>query len=158
MLGLGCCALLSGCGDPIGPKILQLAQNRARWESQNVHSYTIHQTNSCFCGYSGQTVAVQVQADAVASVRLVATGEEIDKRGWQTVPELFDFAERLLGTPNYKVTVRYEPSMGFPTNIDYACPKNLLDCGSSSVIRLVPQPNMAATHAVQRSPTLSLRN
>ena len=135
-----CLMAVAGCGDINGPKLLSLAKNRALWDAQRMTSYTFHQTNSCFCEFSGQPVAVRVEADTVHSVRLVSTGAVLPKTGWVTIPGLFDRAEELLTTPDLTVKLEYEPSTGHPTFIGITCPDDWLDCGGTSVIRLVPTP------------------
>jgi hypothetical protein len=129
--------LLAACSDSTGPSLFELAQKRALWQSQNLHFYTIEETISCFCAYSGQPIAIQVDADTVTSVHLVATGQEISKQGWQTVPQLFDYIEQLIETSDYTVKVRFDPSFGHPTFIEYSCGPNIADCGSSTTLRLL---------------------
>jgi hypothetical protein len=129
--------LLAACSDATGPTRFEIAQKRALWQSQNLHFYTIEETISCFCAYSGQPIAIQVDADTVTSVRLVATGQEISKQGWQTVPQLFDYIEQLIVTPDYTVKVTFDPAFGHPTLIEYSCPPNISDCGSTTTLRLL---------------------
>jgi hypothetical protein len=138
MLGMCTAVLLAGCGDITAPKLVELARNRALWESQRLHFYFFHQTDGCFCQYSGQTVAIRVDADTVTSATLVATGEQLSNRGWLTIPKLFDYAQGLLEDKNLRVELRYDPNMGHPTLIDFSCPPNTLDCGRSTRILLVP--------------------
>ena len=140
-LSLAAWVALVSCGDLAGPKLLSLSRNRALWDSQNLHSYTYHQTSSCFCEFSGQTIAVRVEADTVASVSIVSTGQEIRKDFWLTIPGLFDYAAELLRAPDLSVKLEYEPSTGHPTFIGVSCPSNVLDCGGTRVIRLVPTPS-----------------
>lgn len=138
-LALYAAILLAGCSDSTGPTLFELAQKRALWQSQNLHFYTIEETISCFCAYSGQPIVIQVDADTITSVRLVPTGEEISKQGWQTIPQLFDYIERLMKTPDYTVKATFDPSFGHPTFIEYSCGPNIADCGSSTTVRLLPR-------------------
>lgn len=139
--------LAAGCSDITGLKVIQLAQNRALWESQRLHSYTVQQTVSCFCQYSGQPVNVRVDADTVTSAFLSSTGAQIDRQGWQTIPELFDYARQLLDGDGYTVKLRFQADLGYPELITYSCPKDLLDCGGTLTARMLMQPQALSNRA-----------
>lgn len=119
-------SLFLGCGDSTGPVSLSL--NRLRWEKQNLRDYVYTARRVCFCPESGQEVFVTVLSDAVASVRVVATGE-VSTVEWYTVTELFDLVERSFDDNYASVGVEYDPELGYPTQIDLVCHEIGLDCG-----------------------------
>ena len=138
---LGWCAgvVLLACSDATGLGLVRLAQNRGLWNSHGLHSYTFIQTDSCFCEFSGQAVAVHVDADTVTSVQLVSTGALLDKNSWQTIPELFDRAAMLVRSGGFDVTLKFDEMFGYPTLIEYSCSADILDCGGSTTIQLQTQ-------------------
>jgi hypothetical protein len=120
-------ASFTGCSDSTGP--VSLGLNRLRWENQNLLDYVYTARRGCFCPESGQEVLVTVLADRVASVRVVATGVEVNPAGWYTVPELFDLVDQSLGGSYTRVGVEYHQELGYPTEIDLVCDDTTLDCG-----------------------------
>jgi uncharacterized protein DUF6174 len=123
--------LFVACSDSTGP--FSLAMNRQRWERQNLHNYAYTGFISCFCNFPPEEVLVTVIHDAVTSVSLQSTGAEVSKEGWQTVDQLFDYAERAIADKNNHVTVEYDRKLGYPTEISVSCPA--ADCGSYVRVR-----------------------
>lgn len=120
-------SLFIGCGDSTGP--LSLTLNRARWEKQDLHDYLYTGRRVCFCPEAGQDVYVQVLADTVFSARVVGTAVELPKGQWQTVDQLFDFAQRSYRREYESVKVEYHPELGYPTLISLSCSADIPDCG-----------------------------
>jgi hypothetical protein len=126
-------SLFVGCTDSTAP--VSLGLNRARWESQDLHSYGFTMRRSCFCLHSGEDVWVAVMADTVASVSLLATGMELPKSAGYTVDGLFELAQRSYGEDhNTGVRVEYDRALGYPTLIDVVC-SDIPDCGLRMEIR-----------------------
>jgi hypothetical protein len=126
-------SLFVACRDSTGPTSLGL--NRLRWESQNLDSYTYSARKVCFCPESGEEVFVTVISDAVVSVKSVATGVEVLKAGWHTVPQLFDLVEDAVKATYESVTVEFDPELGYPTRISLMCDDTTLDCGLVMEVR-----------------------
>jgi hypothetical protein len=78
-------------------------------------------------------VLVTVFDDAVESVSLQSTGAQVAKEGWQTVDQLFDYAERAIADKNNHVTVEFDRKLGYPTEIIVSCAA--ADCGSYVRVR-----------------------
>ena len=118
--------LLASCSDSTGP--FSLALHRGRWEEQNLHEYIYTARRQCFCANSGQEVYVLVLADTVFSARAVGTNVELPRDEWYTVDELFALAQR----PEWdyeKVSVEFDPELGYPKVIELSCSDTVLDCG-----------------------------
>jgi hypothetical protein len=97
------------------------------WENQNLHDYRY--TGYLVCGECPSNrgpVFVTVLSDAVSSVKLTTTGVEISKQGWLTVEQLFDYVARQLADKSFTVRVKYDPMLGYPTEILESCPA--VDC------------------------------
>lgn len=120
-------SLFVGCSDSTAPASLTL--NRLRWERQNLHDYVYTARRMCFCPESGEEVFVLVKSDEVLRVTVVATGLEVPKAGWNTVPQLFDLVERSFGENYARVGVEYDSELGYPTQINLVCHDTTLDCG-----------------------------
>ena len=117
-----------GCSDSTGPVSLTL--NRMRWDQQNLHDYSYTSKRSCFfCPESGQEVVVAVMADTVFSATVLATGAQLPRDQWNTVPQLFDFVESALDDNYASVKVDYDSELGYPTRIHLSCDDTVLDCG-----------------------------
>lgn len=116
-----------GCSDSTGP--VSLALNRLRWDQQNLHDYSYTTMRSCsFCPESGQEVVVAVMADTVFSATVLATGVNLPRDEWSTIPQLFDLVESVLEDGYASVKVDYHPELGYPTHISITC-DDALDCG-----------------------------
>jgi hypothetical protein len=83
---------------------------------------------------------VRVDADTVTSVAVESTGQLVDKAVALTIPQLFDYVQQLLNTEDYKVSLAFQPDLGYPSLIDYSCEPSGLDCGERRSIQLVAQP------------------
>ena len=122
-----------GCTDSMAP--ISLTLNRARWEKQNLHDYSYTGRRSCFCADAGKDVNVLVLADTVFSAKVIGTNVELQKGLWQTVDELFDFAERAFGPKDQTVAVDYDPTLGYPARIKIGCSPGIADCGETIEVK-----------------------
>jgi hypothetical protein len=128
-------ALFIACRDNTAPDQLHsLRLNRLLWENQNLHDYRYAGALACGeCPLNHGPVIVTVLSDTVSSVKLTTTGVEVSKQGWQTVDQLFDYAERKLADKSWTVTLKYDPVLGYPTEIDLACPAQ--DCAVGILLK-----------------------
>jgi hypothetical protein len=128
-------ALFIGCRDNTAPdQTRSLRLNRLVWENQNLHDYRY--TGSMICGECPSNhgpVFVTVLSDTVSSVKLTTTGVEVSKQGWQTVDQLFDYAERQLADKGWTVRVEYDPVLGYPTDFFETCAA--VDCAGGVLVK-----------------------
>lgn len=132
LLLFGLVTLLAGCsflpGASLSPRdeaLRSLAQRQAQWQSSQVDDYTISITRQCFCPATELEVTV---VDGV--VTAVTKGGEPaapnDVAGLpKTVPELFALIAAQPDTA--ALTVEWDPTFGFPTNIQVDPIVNAID-------------------------------
>lgn len=121
MIRLAALSLLlaaSGCsvvgasrgGDPA------LAEARARWEARGPADYAMTQSRSCFCprDVTGP-FEVAVRDGAITSVTFDGASVPTDRA--QSVDALFDLIADAYARDAAEVRVRYDPALGYPTEI-----------------------------------------
>ena len=117
----------------------ELQKNRKRWEALEIRSYDYEHRKSCFCVPAiNKLVRVEVRDGVVARTVDLATGEEISDPHvtWPTIDELFEQTERLFGT-SYRLTIRYDRAMHFPTEISGDVPQTVDDEFTTTAENLV---------------------
>ena len=117
----------------------ELQKNRKRWEALEIRSYDYEHRKSCFCVPAiNKLVRVEVRDGVVARTVDLATGEEISDPHvtWPTIDELFEQTERLFGT-SYRLTIRYDRAMHFPTEIRGDVPQTVDDEFTTTAENLV---------------------
>ena len=103
----------------------QNAQQRARWDQQNILDYRYTVKVSCFCPPpAGQAIVVEVKNGLTTSVKNAQTGEAVDLKfleRFSTVAKLFEVIAEAEARNAAKLEVEYNPQFGFPTQamIDY---------------------------------------
>ncbi|MES3035216.1 MAG: DUF6174 domain-containing protein [Gemmatimonadota bacterium] len=131
-------AAVSGCQlgptEPYRTAREQLAQAEARWRDRGFTSYRFISGIYCFCGSVGEA-EVTVLDGSVVSVVLLADGSSLPTRSRQSVDSLFAFVRRELDRLPERLTVRYDPMLGYPSRIDWGTPEN--DGGGSITARQV---------------------
>ena len=108
------------CGDAMGPgqHVTDLEAARQRWRAQDLHTYAFTMQRSCFC-VNTRPLFVVVLSDTVAGVVDLQTGQSLDRQLGETVDGLFTFIQNAIARPAQKIQVTYDPTKGFPTEIDY---------------------------------------
>ena len=119
-----------GDGPVIGPQVPSgpaaepspdLEPARQRWAEAGLDAYTMTLQRICFCpspDYTGP-FDVTVRNGALASVEL--DGAVVDDERGMTVDELFELLDEAYARGAARVTVAFDPDLGYPTNvsIDY---------------------------------------
>lgn len=95
----------------------ELAENRRRWWDEKPAAYRATITYECFClGAGVGEWTVEVRPDRWVVLR------KPDGAGTQppvpTVDDIFAILEPEVGDPSRSVTIRYHPTLGYPTHID----------------------------------------
>ncbi|MEH2158912.1 DUF6174 domain-containing protein [Nostoc sp.] len=103
----------------------QLNFNRRLWNQANISNYRITVSNSCFCIPDARgPVVIEVRNGQTTSITSVATGQPVNPQLFQqykTIPKLFNVIQDGINRKASSLDVRYEPKLGYPTqiNIDY---------------------------------------
>jgi hypothetical protein len=136
------CFGLTGCdGGPLSPsERRELEAARAKWNSANIHSYTVEQRVSCFCSpHLNFMTRVTVEADVVVEalpLEELPFGFEPSLLGWVTVDEAFDQIENLARSTHLQaLEVEYDPVLGYPTRVSNICDPEVQDCGSTLTLQ-----------------------
>jgi hypothetical protein len=117
--------LLSACGGGAGASGgSELQQNREKWEGQNFDHYRFTVVVTCFCIFAGAEVTYEVQDGQVINQTVQPHPDrQIDPdeisgyyQEYNTIEKVFDFLERATNEAD-EVTVEYDPTYGFPTDI-----------------------------------------
>lgn len=130
ILGLALLAAVAGCdGNFAGVgEIGDLSRARARWQASGLTDYDFTFQRACFCEFRGP-VLVTVRQGVVQSATIIATGEALTATELERVPTvdgLFEIAAHA-ATAADRVSVRYDPVLGYPTLIDVDWIANAVD-------------------------------
>ena len=113
----------------------ELDKNRQRWQSAGITHYRFTLFIGCFCPFSDQMpITVEVQNGEVISMKasdgtpIAATdpGYETFSRH-ATIDRIFSTLEAGLAGDADEVTVTYDPTYGFPSEINFDYIKNAMD-------------------------------
>jgi len=99
-------------------------QNREIWEGQNIDHYRFTVVVSCFCPFAGAEVTYEVQNGQVVNESVQAAPDrQIDPaqvgefyQAYNTIEKVFDYVEQATNEAD-EITVEYDPTYGFPTDI-----------------------------------------
>ncbi len=103
----------------------QLKTNQRLWNQKNISNYRYTLSRSCFCTAEARgPVIIEVRNGRTTSVTSVATGQPVNPELFQkydTVPRLFNLIKDAINRNAYNLDVKYNPTLGYPTqiNIDY---------------------------------------
>jgi hypothetical protein len=115
----------AGCGNFQQGRAL--SRNRALWESQDITHYRLQLRIGCFCAFMDlMPLSVEVRDGQVVSL-LDASGRPVpgDRlemlERYAGIDKVFELVDQAISGKADKVTVTYDPTYGFPTqvSIDY---------------------------------------
>ena len=123
--------LISACGGSGGS---ELQQNREKWEEQNIEHYRYTVVVTCFCIFAGAEVTYEVQNGQVVNETIMPHPDrQIDPaeisgfyQEYNTIEKVFDFVENVSNEAD-EVTVEYDPTYGYPTEISIDYVKEAID-------------------------------
>ena len=104
----------------------ELDRHRTRWEANRSGDYTFEYRPVCFCVREFvQPVQVKVRNGVVESVTYIESGESAATNGfplYDTIDGLLDMIQDAIDRKAARLTVSYDPEIGYPTSvsIDYA--------------------------------------
>ena len=107
--------------NPNTQPISSLSEAIVRWQSTNIHTYSMKQTTNSWYGWSGDTVIVNIKADTIADVFSIRSNSKLDYSAWiqyKTVNQLFDIAQ--LDTNTHTLSYEFNQAYGFPSNIYFS--------------------------------------
>jgi len=126
----------AGCGSVTGsgalePDQVQLNLNRSLWRRAALSSYRYHYRRSCFClPAATEPVLIRVERGAVAEVVYARTGNPVEPErlpDYPTVDRLFELVQDALDRRADRLTVSYEPGLGYPRRIDIDYDRGIAD-------------------------------
>ncbi|HEX6035358.1 MAG TPA: DUF6174 domain-containing protein [Anaerolineales bacterium] len=111
----------------------EIEQNKQKWQDAAISHYRFHLNIGCFCVFSqDMPLIIEVQDGMVVSMEY-QSGNEIDAENreffkkYETIDLLFDALEAGLNGAAAEVTVRYDPTHGFPTEATIDVAKEIAD-------------------------------
>ena len=112
---------LAACSGPYSDLQRELRQNEQKWTSQKTRDYSYTLRIGCFCPPEiTSPVLVEVRGGTTKSVSYVSDGREATNelfRKADTIEELFSVIRESIDQKVDKLTVEYDPSLGYPTEI-----------------------------------------
>lgn len=140
-------ALLGSCRPPLSvDEVFALKEAEARWAARPFADYSFETSVSCFCDPElSQWARVEVSTGVVTRVVLLADGHEVDpaqRAYFPTVQRLFDGIREASHDGSVRdVSVQFDPQLGYPTLINIAPERNVMDGGSVRYARnAAPRP------------------
>ena len=114
--------------DPVSSELQQMKQ---QWLTQHIVNYAYTFENGCFCSEEvTQPVRIEVRNGVRASIRSVTGGQPVNEEyfaPYDTIPKLFDMIQAAIAKKPAQIVVRYDPKIGFPTDIFIDPDKSIAD-------------------------------
>ncbi len=110
---------------PGDPAQEELDANRRVWLAAGIDRYRVNVQRICFCGFDvSRLIEVEVSARVVVAVRDSETGNPVAPELEELYPGvegLFEVVQDALDRDAHRVTVLYDPTLGYPReiSIDY---------------------------------------
>ena len=121
---IAACASLSACSvNPFALSREAASDHRSRWDAAGIVDYEYMFRRACECtGSVTRPMRVEVRGGSVAGATYRDTGESAtNATGYPTVDDLFDLIDDAIDRGAQGLTVAYDGSLGYPTeiSIDY---------------------------------------
>jgi hypothetical protein len=136
-------ATVGACGDSTGPQTVELVRNRAKWEARGPEAYTFEYHRSCgeCLPEWVRPVRISVDGGVVTAVVLAATSEPVDPPDFRfTIDSLFAQVERTIAQRPYRLTVEYDPALGYPRSMAVDLDRTAVDDEGGFGAHLVSTP------------------
>lgn len=124
--------ILTACAT-IGQASSEIDQAREKWQDADLSHYRYNLTLSCFCAFNeNMPLVIEVQDGEVISMEY-QNGNEIEDfnlelfQKYDTIDDVFAELEKALNGEADKVTVTYDETYGYPTQIDLDFIENAID-------------------------------
>ncbi|MCW5317269.1 hypothetical protein GTQ43_26730 [Nostoc sp. KVJ3] len=96
--------------------------NRRLWNQANISNYRYTFSNGCFCIPDARgPVVIEVRNGQTTSITSVATHQPVNPQyfeKYKTIPKLFNVIQDAINRNAFSLNVRYNPKLGYPTQID----------------------------------------
>jgi hypothetical protein len=132
--------LMAACApSPSTPQPTELEGAKARWNARGFADYSFTFRKLCFCPIEVvQFNVVEVRAGKVTKVTPLEGGEPLSPNFtalFNTVEDLFSQLERDFPVPTSdiyeRLEVTFDPTLGFPSKINYVGKVNVPDAGAT---------------------------
>lgn len=127
-LVLAACSLGNGAGGQS-----EIEQNKEKWQDQGISNYRYQLFVGCFCAFRGDMpLIIEVQNGKTVSMEY-QSGNEIDPtnreifKKYETIDLIFAELEAGLNGAADEVTVKYDPTYGFPAEASIDAVKEAVD-------------------------------
>lgn len=126
--------ILAGCvsANALGGQS-ELEQNQGKWQDAGISHYRYHLSISCFCVFTqDMPLIIEVQDGKIVSMEF-QSGNEIDPslmelfNRYATIDRVFTELEAASNGAADEVTVTYDPTYGFPTDVKIDVQKQAAD-------------------------------
>jgi hypothetical protein len=113
------------------PAAGELRENEQKWAAHNISDYSYTLRIGCFCPQEiTSPVVVEVRNRTTVSVKYVDSGQPASNSSFDkanTVEDLFAIVRGAISQKADKLTVEYDPSLGYPTQISIDPIKDAVD-------------------------------
>jgi hypothetical protein len=111
----------------------EIERNKEKWQAANILHYRFNLFVGCFCVFSqDMPLVIEVQNGEVVSMEY-QSGKEIDAGNrelfdrYATIDRIFAELEKDLNGEADEVVVKYDPTFGFPTEVNIDFIKDAID-------------------------------
>ena len=111
----------------------EIGQNKEKWQDANISHYRYHLFISCFCAFNeDMPLIIEVEDGKVVSMEF-ESGKAIDPslmelfKKYETIDLIFAELEAGQNGAADEVTVKYDPTYGFPTEATIDMVKEAID-------------------------------
>ena len=111
----------------------EIERNKEKWQDANILHYRFNLFVGCFCVFSqDMPLVIEVQNGKVVSLEY-QSGKEIDAGSrelfdrYATIDRIFAELEKDLNGDADEVVVKYDPTFGFPTEVNIDFIKDAID-------------------------------
>ena len=125
-------AACTAVGNALGSQS-EIEQNQGKWQDAGISHYRYHLSISCFCVFTqDMPLIIEVQDGKVISMEY-QSGKAIDPsllelfEKYATIDRVFAELEADLNGAADEVTVKYDPTYGFPTEVTIDFEKQATD-------------------------------
>jgi len=125
-------AACTAVGNALGSQS-EIEQNQGKWQDAGISHYRYHLSISCFCVFTqDMPLIIEVQDGKVISMEY-QSGKAIDPsllelfEKYATIDRVFAELEADLNGAADEVTVKYDPTYGFPTEVTIDVEKQATD-------------------------------
>jgi len=104
-----------------------LAENKKLWKNKNIQNYSFVVRKSCYCPHE-ENRQITVQNDTISEVKFIPSNTTLARvTKVKKVDDYFNIIQEALDKNAYKLTVNYDKTYGFPTQISIDYNEQMVD-------------------------------